>query len=149
MVSFVRLLCLGLLTGFASPAFALDDAPQNRAAEAARYMQAVPPESAATDMAKGIVQSLPEQQQAAFLAAIQKNVNPAGIKTAAQAALVKVFTADELKALADFYSAPLAKSAMGQDGAYLAEVMPTVEKEIDAATEKAEKETGVKLDAKQ
>ncbi len=149
MASFVRLLCLGLLASFAGPAFAMDDTPQNRAQEAARYMEAVPPEGAATDMAKSIAQSLPEQQQQAFLAAMQKNMNAAGIKTAAQAGLVKVFTADELKALADFYGAPLAKSAMGKMGAYLTEVMPAVEKEVDAATEKAEKETGVKLDTKQ
>ncbi len=119
MASFVRLLCLGLLTGFAAPAFAMDDTPQNRAQEAGRYLEAVPPEGAAADMAKSIVQSLPEQQQQAFLAAMQKNMNAAGIKAAAQAGLVKVFTADELKALADFYSSPLAKSAMGKMGAYI------------------------------
>ena len=100
-------------------------------------------------MVRNIAQSLPEQQQKAFLAAMQKNIDAAGINTAAQAALVKVFTADELKALADFYSAPLSKSAMAKMGAYLAEVMPTIEKEVDAAAEKAEKETGVKLDTKQ
>ena len=148
MASFARLLCLGLIIG-SSPAFAIDDTPQNRAQEAARYLAAVPPEGAANDMAKNIVQSLPEKQQAAFLAAMQKNIDTAGIKTAAQAGLVKVFTADELKALADFYSAPLAKAAMAKMGAYMSEVVPAIEKEVDAATEKAEKETGVKLDTKQ
>ena len=80
---------------------------------------------------------------------MQKNINVAGIKTAAQAGLVKVFTADELKALADFYSAPLAKAAMAKMGAYMSEVVPAIEKEVDAATEKAEKETGFKVDMKQ
>ena len=149
MASFVRLLCLGLLTGFSVPAFALDDTPQNRAQEAARYMEAVPPEGSATDMLQAIAQNLPEPQQKTFLAAMQKNIDMSGIKTASQAALVKVFTADELKALADFYGAPLAKSAMGKMGAYIAEVMPTIEKAVDAAAEKAEKDTGVKLDTKQ
>src|SRR5208282_2434200 len=88
MAPFVRLLCLGLLTGFAAPAFALDDTPQNRAQEAARYMQAVPPEGATAGMAKSIAQSLPEPQQKAFLAAMEKNMNAEGIKSAAQAALV-------------------------------------------------------------
>ena len=106
----------------------MDDTPQNRAQEAARYLQAVPPEGAANDMAKNIAQSLPEKQQAAFLAAMQKNIDTAGIKTAAQAGLVKVFTADELKALADFYSAPLAKAAMAKMGAYMSEVVPAIEK---------------------
>ena len=92
MASFARLLCLGLFIGSSIPAFAMDDTPQNRAQEAARYLQAVPPEGAANDMAKNIAQSLPEKQQAAFLAAMQKNIDTAGIKTAAQAGLVKVFT---------------------------------------------------------
>jgi hypothetical protein len=149
MASLARLLCLGLFIGSSIPAFAMEDTPQNRAQEAARYLQAVPPEGAANDMAKSISQSLPEKQQAAFLAAMQKNIDVAGIKTAAQAGLVKVFTADELKALADFYSAPLAKAAMAKMGTYMSEVVPAIEKEVDAATEKAEKETGVKVDLKQ
>jgi hypothetical protein len=149
MVPFARLLCLSLIIGGSIPAFAMEDTPQNRAQEAARYLEAVPPEAAANDMAKNIAQTLPEKQQQAFLAAMQKNIDVAGIKSAAQASLVKVFTADELKALADFYSAPLAKSAMAKMGTYMSEVVPAIEKEVDAATEKAEKETGVKVDMKQ
>ena len=146
MASFVRLLCIGLLAGFAAPAFALDDTPQNRAQEANRYLEAVPAEGAASGMLKSIAQSLPEKQQQAFLASMQKNLNAAGIKAAAQAGLVKTFTADELKALADFYSSPLAKTAMGKMESYMSGFMPEVEKEADAAAEKAEKETGVKLE---
>jgi hypothetical protein len=149
MASVARLFCLGLFIGSPIPAFAMDDTPQNRAQEAARYMQAVLPEGAANDMAINIAQSLPENQRAAFLAGMQKNINMAGIKTAAQAGLVKVFSADELKALADFYSEPLAKASMAKMGAYMSEVMPAIEKEVEAATEKAVKETGVKLDVKQ
>jgi hypothetical protein len=149
MVSFARLFCLGLLIGYPVSAFALDDTPQNRAQEAARYLQAVPPDSAAADMVKNIALSLPEQQQKTFAAAMQKNLNAGAVKAAAQAGLVKVFTADELKALADFYSGALGKSAMAKMGAYMNESMPAIEKEVDAAAEKAEKETGIKLEAKQ
>jgi hypothetical protein len=149
MVSFTRLICLTLLIGYPVSAFALDDTPQNRAKEAARYMQAVPPESAATGMIKNIALSLPEQQQKTFAAAMQKNLNAAAIKSAAEAGLVKVFTADELKAMADFYSSPAGKSAMAKMGSYMAASMPAIEKEVDAAVTKAEKETGIKLEAKQ
>jgi hypothetical protein len=149
MVSFARLLCLGLFVACPFPAFAMDDTPQNRAQEAARYLQAVPPEDAAAGMVTNIAQSLPEQQQKAFAAAMQKNLNAAALKAAAQAGLVKVFSADELKALADFYGSPLGKSAMAKMGAYMAETAPAIEKEVDAAAGKAEKETGIKLEAKQ
>ncbi len=148
MACLARLLCIGLFIGFAAPAFALEDTPQNRAQEANRYLQAVPPEDISGEMVRNIAQSLPEQQQQAFSAAMQKNLNVTGINAAAQAALVKVFTADELKALADFYSAPATKAAMAKMGTYMSELMPAIEKEVDAAAGKAEKETGVKLDAK-
>jgi hypothetical protein len=146
MASIVRLLCLGLLTAFSAPALALDDTPQNREQEAARYLASVPPEDVTAGMVQNMVESLPGEQQKTFIAATQKNLNLAAIKTATQAGLVKVFTADELKALADFYSSPLAKSAMGKMGAYMSQVMPEIEKEVDAAAAKAEKETGVKLE---
>lgn len=148
MASFARFLCFGLLIGFSAPALALEDTPQNRAQEADRYMQALPPESAAAEEMGNIAQGLPEKQQQPFTAALRKNVNMAAIKAAAHASLVKVFTADELKALADFYSAPVTKAAMAKMGTYMSEFMPVVEKEVDAASGKAEKETGIKLEAK-
>lgn len=149
MVSFARLICLSLLIGYPVSAFALDDTPQNRAKEAARYMQAVPPDSAATGMMETIALGLPGKQQKTFTAAMQKNLDAAAIKSAAQAGLVKVFTADELKAMADFYSSPAGKSAMAKMSDYMAESMPAISKAVDAAVTKAEKETGIKLEAKQ
>jgi hypothetical protein len=146
MSSFIRLLCLGLLTSLSAPALALDDTQPNREQEAARYLAAVPPEEIAAGMAQNMVESLPQEQQKGFVEAVKKNLNLAAVKAASQAGLVKVFTADELKSLADFYGSPLAKSATKKMGAYMSEVMPLVEKEVDAATEKAEKETGVKLE---
>jgi hypothetical protein len=146
MNSFARLICLGLLTAFSAPALALDDTPQNREQEAVRYMAAVPPEDVTAGMVQNMVESLPGEQQKTFTAALQKNLNLAGVKATAQAGLVKVFTADELKALADFYSSPLAKSAMKKMAVYMGEMMPQVEKEVDAAAAKAEKETGIKIE---
>ncbi len=141
MPSFVRLLCLGLFIGCSLPAFAMEDTPQNRVTEADRYLQAVPPEAVAADIAKRMAASLPQEQQAAFLAAMQKDVNQAAIKAVAQAGLVKVFTADELHALAEFYSQPVTKSAMAKMGTYMSDVMPAIIKEVRAAAEKAQQET--------
>jgi hypothetical protein len=45
-------------------------------------------------------------------------------------AMVKHFTADELKALADFYGSPVGKSAMNKIGVYTADIMPAIQAEI-------------------
>jgi hypothetical protein len=44
--------------------------------------------------------------------------------------MVKHFTTEELKALADFLRFPVGKSAMQKFGAYMADIMPTMETEI-------------------
>jgi len=122
----------------------MEDTPQNREQEANRYLQANPPEAVVADIAKRMAAGLPEEQRAAFLAAMQKDVNQGAIKSAAQAALVKVFTADELRALADFYTQPVTKSAMAKMGSYTSDLMPTIIKEVRAAAVKAEQETAPK-----
>lgn len=55
-------------------------------------------------------------------------------------AMVKNFTADELKALADFYGSPVGKSAMKKFGVYQADVMPNIQAEIAKAQTKASQE---------
>jgi len=51
-------------------------------------------------------------------------------------AMVKHFTTDELKALADFYGSPVGKSAMQKFGAYMADVMPAIQAEMQKAQAK-------------
>lgn len=50
---------------------------------------------------------------------------------------IAAFTTEELKALADFYGSPVGKSAMQKFGAYMADLMPTMEAEITKAQAKA------------
>jgi hypothetical protein len=51
-------------------------------------------------------------------------------------AMVKNFTTEELKALADFYGSPVGKSAMQKFGAYMTDLMPTMQAEIMKAQAK-------------
>jgi len=51
-------------------------------------------------------------------------------------AMVKHFTTEELKALADFYGSPVGKSAMQKFGAYIANVIPRMQAEIMKAQAK-------------
>jgi hypothetical protein len=50
--------------------------------------------------------------------------------------MVKHFSAEELKALADFYGSPVGKSAMSKFGAYMADVMPAIQAEMIKAQAK-------------
>ena len=45
-------------------------------------------------------------------------------------AMVKHFTSEELKALADFYGSPVGKSAKQKFGAYMSDLMPTIQAEM-------------------
>ena len=47
--------------------------------------------------------------------------------------MVKHFTADELNAMADFYSSKHGASAMSKFGIYMADVMPILMQEIQRA----------------
>ena len=58
--------------------------------------------------------------------------------------MVKHFTTEELKALADFYGSPVGKSAMQKFGAYMADIMPVMQAEIMKAQAKTEPLTSQK-----
>lgn len=53
--------------------------------------------------------------------------------------MVKHFTADELKALADFYGSEIGKGAMNKFGVYMADAMPIIQSEILKAQAEAVK----------
>jgi hypothetical protein len=60
----------------------------------------------------------------------------AALTKAMMDAVVKNFTTDELKALADFYGSPVGKSAMQKFGTYMADIMPAIQAEIIKAQAK-------------
>ncbi len=52
--------------------------------------------------------------------------------------MVKHFTADEIKALTDFYKSPAGSSVMKKFGKYSADTVPLIQREIVKAIEKIE-----------
>ena len=140
MPTFARLVFLGLFMMASLPAFALEDTPQNREREVARYLKATPPEDMMADTSKKLAATLPPERRDAFVKMMTKHLDMAKVTAAIRDGMLKSFTADELQALADFYSSPVAKSAMAKMGSYMAEVMPVVMKEIQTAAAKAEAE---------
>jgi hypothetical protein len=117
--------------------FAAADTPETRRHEAERYLQATPPKALFEDMADKMAGNLPPDQRAQFKATMTSQLDLAAITKAMADAMVKHFTTEELKALADFYGSPVGKSAMRKFGDYMADIMPTMQGEIMKAQAKA------------
>ena len=122
-----------------SPA-SLEDTPENRSAQIDRYFQAQPPEQMLRDMVDKMSARMPDEQRGLFVELMTKQLDVAKLNGAMRESMAKHFTADELRALADFYGSPLGKSAMGKFGNYMADVMPTIQAEIMAAVGRAQSE---------
>jgi len=129
---------LTAFTLFISCAVALGapDTPETRRHEAERYLQATPPKALFEDMADKISANLPPDQRDKFKQLMTSQLDIAALTKAMIDSMVKHFTTEELKALADFYGSPVGKSAMQKFGAYMADIMPTMEAEIMKAQAK-------------
>jgi len=118
----------------------LEDTPENRNAQIERYLQAMPPESLLEDIVSKMSARMPEAQRTQFLGLMTKQFDTAKLRTVMHDGMAKHFTADEVRALADFYGSSLGKSAMGKFGGYMADVMPAIQAEIVAAVERVQGE---------
>ena len=128
---------LTILTLFIScaHAFSAPDTPETRRHEAERYLQATPPKALFEDMSDKMAANLPDQRDQ-FKKLMTSQLDIAALTKAMIDAMVKNFSTEELKALADFYGSPVGKSAMQKFGAYMADIMPTMEAEIMKAQAK-------------
>jgi len=132
-----RLFVLFVLTFCAwSPVFSAPDTPETRRKEAERYLQVSPPKALLEDMADKIAANLPPDQREQFKRMMTADLDIAALSKAMTDAMVKDFTTEELKALADFYGSPVGKSAMQKFGTYMADIMPVMQAEIIKASAK-------------
>lgn len=113
------------------------DTPETRRKEAERYLQAIPPKEMFADMAEKMAANLPPDQRAQFKAMMTSDLDIPALTKAMSDSMVKHFTTEELKALADFYGSPVGKSAMKKFGDYMADIMPAVQAEMMKAQAKA------------
>jgi hypothetical protein len=121
----------------AQPAWAIEDTPDNRAMEAARYLVVVQPKQMMGDLVNRIAQSIPAEKRAGFVSFMNEAIDINKLQTAMTAAMVKTFTAGELKALADFYGSPEGKSALQKMPEYSADMLPTIQQVMNEAMEKS------------
>jgi hypothetical protein len=131
-----KLFVLVALIFCASSAFSATDTPETRRKEAERYLQVSPPKALFEDMADKMAANLPADQREQFKKIMTTQMDIAALSKAMTDAMVKNFTTEELKALADFYGSPVGKSAMQKFGAYMADIMPVVQAEIMKAAAK-------------
>jgi hypothetical protein len=119
-----------VMLSIATAAFALDDTPANRTKEAERYLKATPPEDMMKDMADKMAMNMPPESRTEFKNLMTKHLDMAAVTKAIKDAMIKHFTTDELKALADFYGSPVGKSAMKKFGVYMTDAMPVIQTQI-------------------
>lgn len=113
------------------------DNPENRRKEAERYLRSTPPKDLFADVADKMAVNVPPDQRQKFKESLTSSLDVDALTKAMTDAMVKHFTTEELKALADFYGSPVGRSAMKKFGAYMADVMPALQAEIMKAQAKA------------
>ena len=136
----MKITFIALIALLTFPALALDDTTANREHEADRYLSATPPKEMMTDMVEQMTKNSAPDQRDGLKTLLLKHLDFVAITKDIKDSLVKEFTADELKALADFYGSPAGKSAMKKFGAYMADVMPNIQAEILKAKTEVDRE---------
>lgn len=133
-----QIFALAVVTLFASSTLVISatDTPETRRREAERYLQVSPPKALFEDMADKMAANLPQDQREQFKRVMTTQLDLTALTKAMTDAMVKNFTTDELKALADFYGSPVGKSAMQKFGTYMADIMPVMQAEIIKASAK-------------
>ena len=126
---FFQSLVLGFFL-FSVQNISAEDSKEARTQAAERYLAVVPISQLLDDTFREMSKSLPEAIREGFVAQMRIVVRADVLEAATRASLVRHFTVDELNAMAEFYSSPHGASAMRKFGAYMADVMPAVQKEM-------------------
>ncbi len=138
-----KLLMLMILLSMWSPYVLATDMPDtlgNRQAAAERYLAAAPLDSMMKDMVDKTAENLPVGQRKEFVKFMIKYVRINVLERAMISSMVRHFTVRELNALADFYGSPEGRSAIKKFGAYMADVMPTIQQEMERAIQQYHRE---------
>jgi hypothetical protein len=112
------------------------DTPQNRQREAERYLQTMSPKALFADAAEKAAMNVPPADRQKFKDTLTSEFDFDALTKAMTAAMVKHFSTEELKALADLYNSPVGKSAKSKFGTYMADVMSALQAEMTKAQAK-------------
>ena len=121
-----------LIVAGAPAAFAIEDTPTNRRAEAQRYVQTVDIKSFWEQWAVAIVGSVPQDRRQEALERLMK-VDLGRIRSLMVEACVKVYTADELSGMAKFYASPIGRAVLAKTPEYDKALLPGIQQEVKRA----------------
>ena len=98
-----------------------------------RYLRVVPIDQLLADTTAELAKQVPADQRASFVAEFRRFLRPEPIERIARAAMLRTFTAEEISAMADFYTSPHGASAMRKFGSYMSQVLPATIAEVQRA----------------
>lgn len=131
----VLLACLFAFSAHAQPE---DAAAKQQMVE--RYFASFPVEENVREIATEIAKTMPENERAAFIDFMARQVDFSVIMAAAKKSFQTRFTLEELTALTEFMESPAGRSSMGKMKYYMADVMPVIQAEVVKALK--QRETG-------
>jgi len=114
------------------------DTPANRLAAAREYLKAAPPAEMIESTVAQLAARLPENRRDEFRKALAKVLSSEHLEEITLQAIVKHFTVKEIKALTAFYGSPEGRSISKKFTAYMADVMPAIQQEVNEALEELE-----------
>ncbi len=106
------------------------DTPEKRRAEAVRYLAIVPMKGMIEDVVREIAKGRSSEISTAISERMLALTDYELLEKATVEGLVVHFTAEEIKALADFYESPTGRSVMAKMPVYTASVLPIIQHEI-------------------
>jgi hypothetical protein len=129
------------LTGSAFAGDVLSDTPENRAKVVDEYLSLVPTKELVDDMTERLAATVPEDKREAFKSMLTKHFDLSALLAAQKQSLAKIFTVGELKAMIAYQSTPEGRSSLKKMGAYMADMMPVVQAELQKAVQATAEET--------
>ncbi|MDH3347684.1 MAG: DUF2059 domain-containing protein [Desulfobulbaceae bacterium] len=135
-ITFSMLFCFS----FTAHAVHSTDTPESRMVAATNYLQVASMRKLLDDTIEELAQQVYPEQRAEFKKFMRKGIRIDLLEKAALESMVKTFTTKELQALVDFYGSQTGKSIMNKMGMYTAEVMPSIQQEVERVLQEVTQE---------
>jgi hypothetical protein len=121
---------LALLLAVGVQAAEIDDTPATRMAAAHKYLAATDFVTLMDGSIRAGMRGAPDDKKEELFALAKRHIDYERIENICLGAMVKNFTTKELDAMAAFYGSPEGRSAMAKLPAYLGDIMPVLQAEI-------------------
>ena len=133
------LLALGALILLAGPVAAADDSVEARRAAAQRYAATMDLPNMMGESINQMAMTLPAEHRSAFVKAMNDNMDIARLEELTVGMMIRLFTAGELTALADFYGTPTGQSILKKMPQMMSGLMPIMQEQMARTLERAQK----------